>query len=144
MGPGSYWLIIAGILDLAAAVAHLGCIAGGARWYRSMGAGENIAHMVERGELAPTLVTLIVAGVLFGWAAYAFSAAGLLPRLPLLSVALVAITTVCLLRAAALPVMLRRMPDRSVTFLVVSSVIVLALGVIHGIGMWLRCRAVDA
>jgi len=69
------------------------------------------------------------------WSAYALSGAGVLPRLPLLRIGLVAICAIYLLRAAALPWMLARMPDRGTTFLVVSSLIVLLYGLIHLIGI---------
>lgn len=130
------WLVAGGIASGAAALAHLLCIAGGASWYRAMGAGERMARQVEAGRLGPHLVTLAIATVLATWSAYALSGAGVIRPLPLLRPALVAITAVYLLRAAALPVMLRTMPDRSATFLVVSSAIVLAIGAVHAVGLW--------
>lgn len=135
-GTVNAWLVAGGVASGAAAVAHLLCIAGGAAWYRTMGAGERMARLVEADRLGPHLVTLAIAAVLGLWSAYALSGAGLTRPLPLLRPALVAITAVYLLRAAALPVMLRTMPDRSATFLVVSSAIVLVIGVVHAVGLW--------
>jgi hypothetical protein len=131
------WLAIGGALSLAAALAHLACIAGGPDWYRALGAGEGMARAVERGALRPHLITAAIAALLGIWAAYAFSGAGMIGRLPLLKVALVLITTIYLLRGLVLlrPSMLGR-PDLSSTFLVWSSLIVLVLGLIHAIGMW--------
>lgn len=130
------WLVAGGVASGAAAVAHLLCIAGGAAWYRAMGAGERMARAVERGDVAPHLITLVIAAVLVVWAGYALSGAGVIGWLPLLRPALIAITATYLLRAAALPVMLHTMPDRTPTFLVASSAIVLAIGVVHAIGLW--------
>ena len=59
----------------------------------------------------------------------------MIQRLPLLQPILVAITAAYLARAAALPMMLRLLPDRSRHFLVVSSIIVLAIGAIHAVGL---------
>lgn len=129
------WLILAGVLDGVAALVHFACILGGPSWYRFFGAGEAMAAMAERGMMRPMLVTLAIATILAIWGAYAFSGAGLLPRLPLLRPALVAITAIFLARAAALPLLFRVMPDRSPTFLWTSSAIVLVIGIVHAIGV---------
>lgn len=131
------WLLLGGCLSLSAAVLHLGTIAGGPRWYRFLGAGENMATAAERGDWRPALITGAIAAVLATWAAYAFSGAGLIARLPLLRTGLVLISLVYLLRGMVLfmPSALGR-PDLSSGFLTWSSLIVLALGMIHAIGTW--------
>lgn len=129
------WLLTAGVLNLAAALAHLACIVGGAAWYRFFGAGERMARLVERNSVKPTLITLSVAAMLAVWSAFAFSGAGVIGRLPLLRPALLAITSIYLLRALALPILFKIMPDRSARFLVWSSAIVLAFGAVHAIGV---------
>lgn len=87
-------LIIGGLLSVAAALLHIGCIIGGPDWYRFFGAGEAMATLAEQGSMTPTPLTLGIAGILAIWAAYAFSGAGLLPRLPLLRTGLVVISAV--------------------------------------------------
>lgn len=135
INPGSGWLIAAALLSGAAALLHLGCIVGGPDWYRFFGAGEGMARAAARGDLRPTLITLAIATVLAVWAAYAASGAGLIPRLPLLRTALVAITAVYLLRAIAfLPLHYWR-PQHSDAFAIWSSAIVLIYGVVHLIGL---------
>lgn len=129
------WLIAAGVLDAAAALLHLGCIVGGPAWYRFFGAGDAMAAMTERGMMKPTLITLAIAAILAIWAVFAFSGTGLLPRLPLLRPALIVIAAILLARAAALPLLFRVMPDRSPNFLWVSSAIVLAIGIVHAVGV---------
>jgi hypothetical protein len=135
------WLLAAGALSAAASVAHLGCILGGPAWYRFFGAGEAMARAAERGSPRPALVTLVVAIGLAIWAAYAFSGAGIVPRAPVLRPVLVLITAIYLLRAAALPVMLKTMADRGVPFLVWSSLIVLVIGLVHAVGVWMGWAA---
>ena len=135
-GTVNGWLLSGGVASGVAAVAHLLCIAGGARWYRAMGAGERMASAVEGGAATPHLITLAITAVLAVWSADALSGAGVIGPLPLLRPALFAITATYLLRAAALPVMLRTMADRSATFLVVSSANVLAIGAVHALGLW--------
>lgn len=133
----SVWLIAAGILNFAAALLHLACIVGGPAWYRFMDAGERMARLAEAGSFRPALITIGIATILVVWSAYAFSGAGLLPRLPLLKFALLTICGVYALRAAALPLMLTHMSDRGTTFLYTSSAIVLVFALVHGIGIWL-------
>ena len=131
------WLLAGGTLSLAAALVHLACIAGGPSWYRFLGAGEGMARAAERGEARPALITIAIAAVLAVWAAYAFSGAGLIARLPLLRVGLVAISSIYLVRGAVLfvPGALRR-PDLSPSFIVWSSLIVLGIGLVYAIGTW--------
>jgi hypothetical protein len=130
------WLILAGSLSAAASLLHLGCILGGPSWYRFFGAGEKFARMAENGSIQPAIITVGIAGVLAVWAAYAFSGAGLIPRLPFLRLILVAITAVYLLRAAALPLMLGVVPGRSDAFMIWSSAVVLVFGLVHALGVW--------
>jgi len=131
------WLVAGGCASLAASAVHLACIAGGPDWYRALGAGERMAQAAERGSAMPALVTAAIAAVLALWAAYAFSGAGLIGRLPLLRVGLIAITAIYLLRGLVLfyPPLLRR-SDLSANFLLWSSVIVLAIGLLYAIGTW--------
>ena len=137
MRDGGIWLVVAGCLSQAAALAHLATIVGGPDWYRTMGAGERIARAAERGEAFPAIATLGIALILSIWAAYAASGAGLIGRLPFLRPVLIAITLVYLARGMVLfwPGLLRR-PDLSSAFLTWSSLIVLAMGAIHAIGVW--------
>ncbi|WP_245647674.1 hypothetical protein [Novosphingobium lentum] len=140
MAPHNWWLFAGGMLSAVASLAHLGCIWRGAAWYRFFGAGERMARQVERGATAPTVITLAIAATLALWAVCALSGAGVLPRLPLLYPGLTIIAAIYLLRAAALPLMLRTMPDRSTRFLVTSSAIVLAIGLIHAVGLYVAFR----
>lgn len=128
------WLITGGGLSAIAAALHLAIIAGGPDWYRFFGAGEGMARAAERGDLAPTLITLGLAAVLAVWAAYAFAGAGLLPRLPLMRTALVLITAVYLLRGLVLLPVLLLKPQLVDAFAVWSSLIVLVYGAAYALG----------
>lgn len=130
------WLIAAAALSGTAALMHVGCIIFGAPWYRFFGAGEKMARMAEAGSPVPGLVTAGIAAMLALWAAYALSGAGVLPRLPLLRVALCAITAVYLLRGAAGLVLAAVAPgERSVEFWCWSSLICLAIATVHIVGL---------
>ena len=127
-------LIAGGVLSAGASLLHLAAIVGGASWYRTLGAGERMARQVEQGSWTPHLITLGIAGVLAVWAAYAFSGAGLIPRLPLIRTALVLITAVYLLRGLVLVPAFVLNPGGVTPFVLWSSLIVLAYGVAYAIG----------
>lgn len=137
---GSNYLFAGGFLSALGAVAHLACIVGGPAWYRRLGAGERMVRMIEHRSAVPALITIGIASALFGFAAYALSGGGVLVRLPLLRPVLSAITALYFGRAAALPVLFRLMPDRTIPFLIWSSLIVFGIGSVHGIGLFLAWR----
>jgi hypothetical protein len=132
----NYWLISGGILSAIAALMHIAIIIGGPDWYRFFGAGEGMARAAAQGRLMPTLITLGIATMLAIWAAYAFSGAGLIVRLPLLRPALVIISTIYLLRALAVVPFLLTPTEQSPAFWLVSSGIVLIYGLTYAIGTW--------
>lgn len=129
-------LIIGGVLSVAACLLHIGCIIGGPAWYRFFGAGEAMATMAEQGSMTPTLLTLGIAAILAIWAAYAFSGAGLLPRLPLLRTGLVTISAIYLLRGLALIPALVINGANVMPFILWSSLIVLVYGIAYAVGTW--------
>ena len=133
--PGKTALVLAGCLSSLAALLHLAVIVGGPDWYRFFGAGEDMARMAERGMIRPTLITIGIAAVLAIWAAYAFSAAGLLPRLPLLRTGLVVITFIFLARGLiVIPAWLMGRDINAFGWW--SSLIVLVYGLAYLIGTW--------
>ena len=131
---GTPWLVAGGWLSAAASLLHIGCIIGGEEWYRFFGAGEEIAMAAAAGKMWPHLLTLGIAVVLAIWAAYAFSGAGRIRRLPLLRTGLVVIAAIYLLRALLLLPALALNPAVLTTFDVVSSLIVLVYGLAYAIG----------
>jgi hypothetical protein len=134
---GSYttWLAAGAGMSAAAAVLHLAIIVGGAPWYRFFGAGERMARAAEAGRRFPALVTLGIAAMLFVWAAYALSGAGLAVPLPFLKFALIAIATVYTLRGLVIVPLMLVAVDKMTSFAVWSSLICLAYGVVHVVGL---------
>ena len=124
-------------MSLVAAVVHIACIFGGPDWYRFFGAGESIAQAAERGSWGPPLMTVGIASILAIWATYAFAGSGLLPRLPLMRTALIAISAVYLARGLIIlyPPLFGR-SDLSTAFMLWSSLIVLIVGIAYAIGTW--------
>ena len=127
-------LLFGGILSLIAALLHISIIFGGPDWYRFFGAGEEMAIMAENGSWYPPLVTSGIALVLFIWALYAFSGAGIIRKLPLLRTGLVIISGIYLLRGLAIIPAYFLMPEVIDSFLVWSSLICLLYGISYAIG----------
>jgi hypothetical protein len=128
-------LLVGGSLSLIAALAHVAIIIGGPDWYRFFGAGEKMARLAEQGALYPTLITLAIATVLGTWALYGFAGAGLLPALPLMRPALVAITAIYLLRGLVPVGILLFAPSQMSAFWLWSSAICFGFGLAHLIGV---------
>ena len=134
------WLIVAGLLSAAAALLHVGVILGGPAWYRFFGAGEGMARAAERGSVVPAVITLVIAAILAIWSAYAFSGAGLIPRLPLIRTGLVTISAIFLARGLMLFPTLLLKPALIDAFTVWSSLIVLVYGMAYAVGTWRAWR----
>ena len=131
----NYYLVVAGCLSAVAALMHIGCIAFGAPWYRFFGAGEQMAVMAEQGMIKPTIITSFIVVVLSIWSLYAFSAAGVIGRLPFIRFALTVITTIYLVRGIAGIYFVSNPIGRSPEFWIWSSVICLSIGLLHMIGL---------
>jgi hypothetical protein len=95
-------LKLAGVSSACVAALHLLVIFVGGPAYRYFGAGEQMARMAEQGSPTPALVTAGLTLLFAVWAAYAFSGAGLLRRLPLLRTGLVVIGIIYALRGLLL------------------------------------------
>ena len=130
------WLATGGVLSALAALLHIAIVIGGPDWYRFFGAGEGMARAAEQGSPMPAIVAGAIALILFIWACYAFSGAGLLRRLPLLRTGLVAISAIYLLRGLALVPALLFRPELVDPFAIWSSLIVLGYGLAYAIGTW--------
>lgn len=139
--PTNKPLMIAGCCSILGALLHVVCIAGGADWYRFMGAGERIAKQVQAGEVMPAVITLLISSLLLVWALFAFSGAGLIRKLPMLRTALVLISSVYLLRGIAgffLPLWVDHsmVQQNSVTFWWISSTVCCIFGGFYAVGTY--------
>lgn len=138
METGPQWLRTGALLTGAASVLHLAIILGGPDWYRFFGAGERMAQLAARGSAYPAVLTAAIAATLAVWAAYGLSGAGVIRRLPLLRLTLMLIASAFLLRGLlGVPAVLlvehpytNELRER-MTFMVVSSLICLGLGVCY-------------
>ncbi len=137
--PMNPFLLAGGLLSLVAGGLHLAIIIGGPDWLRFFGAGERLAVMAENGANYPGLVTGVIAVALIIMGTYALAAAasmnGTPLPLPFVKWILLAITSVFLLRGLALVPMFFMAPQMVNGFMIWSSLIVLALGLLHAKGL---------
>eukprot|EP00487_Bulimina_marginata_P011293 TRINITY_DN6839_c0_g1_i1.p1 TRINITY_DN6839_c0_g1~~TRINITY_DN6839_c0_g1_i1.p1 ORF type:complete len:102 (-),score=2.51 TRINITY_DN6839_c0_g1_i1:197-502(-) len=94
-----------------------------------------MALLAEQGSSQPTVITSGIVVVLCLWSMYAFSAAGVIFRLPLIRLALALITLIYLTRGVAGFFLINSPMGRSPEFWLWSSAICLSFGVVHFIGL---------
>ena len=135
------WLLAGGAISYAAALFHVIIMVGGADWYLLAGAGEQLAAMAAEGHAWPVLLTSMITVLLFLWTLLAWSAAGLLPALPLLGLAIPLITLTYALRGIGgllSPWLAGNTPwimQSSSTFWLLSSSACLLAALLHGLGL---------
>lgn len=136
-------VIAAAACSMAVALLHIYVIVQGAWAYRFFGAGEELATMAEQGSLLPDLLTFAIAVVFFIFAVYYLAAAGWLPRPPLFGVGMVGIAALYTLRGAVvIPAMLIGMKISPFDWW--SSMLSLAIGLLHCSGAWMVLRSPPA
>ena len=94
----SKFLISAGVIAAASAVWHLLCMLGGPSWFAFARAPQQIIESAQQGTLLAPIGTVIVAGLMFACTIFAFSAVGLIRKVPFLKPALITISLLCTLR----------------------------------------------
>lgn len=99
-------LISAGAIASASAVWHLLCIFGGPSWFIFARAPQQIIESAQQGTLLAPFGTIIVASLMFACTVFAFSAVGIIRKVPFIKSALITIAILCTLRGIiAIPVL---------------------------------------
>ena len=141
--PRNNYLIWSGNAAIAGGLLHIATIFGGPAWYRIIGAPEPIVQMAAKGHAVPVIICVLAAAVLFACAAFAFSGAGLIRRLPFLRTALVLITVALLIHGIAFIPIVMVAPETMTgiydgegvnTILIVTSVICLVGAIGYALG----------
>ena len=136
-------LLWCGAAAAAGGLLHIAIIFGGPDWYQVFGAPKGLVQMARDGHARAAISCVGIASVLFAFAAYAFSGAGLIRRLPFLRAVLFLIGSGLLLRgilfvpiAVRYPSYLARICDchGADTFAVTTSAICLLVGLGYTIG----------
>ena len=137
------YLVWVGVAALAGAALHLAIPFGGPDWYAFFGAPKGLVDMARAGSIRPFISCLVIAVFLLVLAAYAFSGAGLIRRLPFLRLGLSAIAVVLILWGVMfIPLILFRPGTLARVcncgsvdlFIITTSVLCLAMGVGYALG----------
>lgn len=91
-------LISGGVIASAAAIWHLLCIWGGPSWFAFARAPKPLIESAQQGTLLAPVSTIIVAGLMFACTLFAFSAVGIIRKVPLVKPALITIAFLCTVR----------------------------------------------
>jgi hypothetical protein len=94
----SRFLMAGGVIAAATAVWHLLCIIGGPSWYVFARAPQVIVDSAKQGTFLAPLGATVIASLMFACSVYSLSGAGLIRKIPLLMIALVSISLICLIR----------------------------------------------
>lgn len=137
------YLLLAGVVACLGAALHIAIALGGPGWYAFFGAPSRLVDMARAGNPRAPISCAVIAALLALFGAYAFSAAGIVRRLPFLRVTLGLIAAVLLLRGVLfVPLILWRPGALSFvcncrrvdTFIIATSVLCLALGIGYAFG----------
>jgi len=130
-------LLLGGLGMVIASLFHIACILGGPDWVEFAGAPPHIVQSFKDGTSEGPLMTLAIAAILAIWAAYAFSGAGKLRKLPLLKTGIGVIGALLTLRGLAFPLMIKGWDwtNPNLLFHGVLSVGILGLGICYLYGL---------
>jgi hypothetical protein len=128
------FLILASLINFSISGLHIYIIMKGAPAYRFFGAGEQMARAAEKGSSIPALVTFGIALVFFVWGLYALAGAQVIPELPWTRAILIVIAAIYVLRGVGV-VLIPVFGIKLNSFLIVTSLVSLAVGLIHAAGL---------
>jgi hypothetical protein len=95
---GIILLVIAAFIAISTAFAHLSCIYFGPQCYSAQMAPASIVQSAQEGTLLAPLGTVFVSAIFIVFGGYALSGAGLIRRLPLISMGIYSIALVSVIR----------------------------------------------
>lgn len=140
-GMGTHLLVAGALISFAVAAFHVVLVFYGAPALRYFGAGETLARMADEGSPFPALVTLAVAVVFVVFGLYALAAAHILAGLPFVYGGTFAVSAIYTLRGLmAVTAFFLPRPR----FILVTSVISLAIGLLHFAGLYWNQVATSA
>ncbi len=137
------YLLLVGNVACAGAALHVAIIFGGPDWYAFFGAPRGLVEMARAGNVRAPISCMVIAAFLALLAAYAFSGAGVIRRLPLLRLGLACIAMVLILRGLLFIPLIVWRPGalsgicdcRDVdAFIIVTSALCFALGLGYALG----------
>ncbi len=132
---GNYFLVIGGSASVLISILHVATVIGGAAWYRALGAGEEMASLAEEGSWYPGIITSIIALIFLIWGLYAFSANGLISKLPYVKPVNYLISAVYVLRGMGWVTLFISSAPYSLLFIISTSLVSMAIGLCYFLGI---------
>lgn len=120
---GAVWVRMAGVIAALGALIHVAAMLGGPAWYAWFGAPPAVVESARDGTWMAPVSAIVIAALMALCAAYAFSAAGSIRRLPLLRLMLWGMAAVCLLRGLVLWPLLVTHPELRTAFEILSALL---------------------
>lgn len=131
---GRVLLVIAAVVEVSTAFAHLSCIYFGPQCYSAQMAPNQIVESAKDGSMFAPLATIVVSAIFLVFAAYALSGAQLIRKLPVLRFGIYSIALLCVVRGL-LPLQLwLRKPERVSDLVLYVGIVWLIVGLLFFFG----------
>jgi hypothetical protein len=131
---GAILLVLAALIAMATAVAHMSCIFLGPECYAAQMAPPQIIESAKNGTYLAPIGTVFASSIFIIVGLYALSGAGIFRQLPLLKYAIYIIGTLCIIRGI-LPLQLWiRHPDKVNDIVFYTGIVWLVTGLLYLIG----------
>jgi hypothetical protein len=95
---GLMFLVLAALIAIGNAVAHMSCIYIGPDCYAAQLAPPQLIESAKSGTYLAPVSAIVISVIFVIWGLFALSAAGIIRKLPLLKFAIYAISTLCIIR----------------------------------------------
>ena len=141
MGEGS--LLFAAGAALLGGASHVVALVGGPRWIAALGAPPWVVQAAREGSWIVPVGGLCITAAMWLCAAYAFSGAGWMLRLPLLRTGLATIAFVCIARGLLVVPFVILQPEvmsRVGRFEIIASLVWLSIGLAYVTGLAVRWK----
>ena len=131
---GKFLLFLVAIIAIGTAIAHMSCILLGPECYAVQMAPPEIIQSAENETLLAPLSTSFISLLFIIIALYSLSSAGVIKRLPLLSVGVYIISILCIIRGVVTIPSSFVFPDMVSTFSISAGIVWFTTGVIFFVG----------
>ncbi len=131
---GKIALVLAALISIATAIAHLSCIFIGPACFEAQMAPPEIVESAVKGTMLAPITTLIISGLFVCCSIFALSGAGLIKRLPYVSTVLALIAVLCMLRGIGTVPLSFLFPEMVSTFSILAGFIWFLSGLLFGYG----------
>lgn len=131
---GKFLLFLVALISIGTAIAHMSCILLGPQCYAVQMAPPEIIESAKNGTLLAPIGTSIVSLLFVIVALYSMSSAGVIKKLPFLSVGVYVISTLCVVRGLATIPSSFIFPEMVSTFSILAGIVWFFTGIMFYLG----------